>query len=94
MYYEVTGIYTLFPVGTNVCIGLYLFGDKYASPEEYAAFWVMVAFFVIFAIIDISFGFYQGIACKLKEDWVKPIERQKIGGKDTDPPKYSPSKVS
>jgi len=86
-------MYTLFSVGTNVCIGLYLFGEKYANPEEYAAFWVMLVFFIIFAIIDVSFGFYQGIACKLKEDWVTPGEKEKIGGKDTDPPKKSPSKV-
>jgi len=86
--YEVTNMYTLFIVGTNVCIGLYLFGEKYANPEEYAAFWVMLTFFIIFAIIDISFGFYQGIACKIKEDWVTPVKQ------NTDPPKKSPSPVS
>ncbi|XP_065905952.1 putative ferric-chelate reductase 1 [Dysidea avara] len=79
----------------NVCIGLYLFGNKYANPEEYATFWLMLAFFIIFAIIDVSFGFYQGIACKLKRDWVtstvKETEMKPVGEGDTDPPKKSPS---
>ena len=43
-------------VGVNVCIGLYLFGEKYTSPEEYVALWVMVGFLLLFAIHDILFG--------------------------------------
>ena len=81
-----------------MCLGLYLLGNKYANPEEYAAFWLMLAFFIIFAIIDISFGFYQAIACKLKGDWVtytvKETEMKPVGEGDTDPPKKSPSPVS
>jgi len=85
---------------TTICIGLYLFGEKYANPEEYAAFWVMLSFIIIFAIVDISFGFYHAIACKLRNEWVTPIpkevEMKQVGGSDVDPlqTKQDPSPVS
>ena len=59
----------LFSIGINVCIGVYLFGEKYANPEEYAAFWVMVAFFIVFGIYDFTFSIYNTIAKMVNEDW-------------------------
>jgi len=85
-----------------VCIGLYLFGEKYANPEEYAAFWVMIAFMIVFAVYEISFYTYNLIAKNVNEDWVKAseqeIEMKQVGGADSGtsvgPPKKSPSPVS
>jgi len=65
-------------IGVNVCIGLYLFAEKYANPEEYAAFYVMLIFFIIFATYDISFGLYKVIASKYKKQWVMPIEKKAV----------------
>ena len=85
-----------------MCIGLYLFGEKYANPEEYAAFWVMIVFFIIFGIYDFTFSIYNIIAKMVNEDWVKPTEKEiemkqvgsGDGGASSGPPKKAPSPVS
>ena len=78
-------------------LGLYLFGQKYANPEEYIAFVAMLAFFIAFTVIDISFTIYKIIA---KTEWVTPtekkgeMERLQSVNDDSNPPKKSPSPVS
>lgn len=85
-----------------MCIGLYLFGEKYANPEEYAAFWVMIAFIIIFGGYELIFYLYNMIAKRVDEDWVKPteneVEMKQVGagdgGASAGPPKKDPSPVS
>ena len=85
-----------------MCIGLYLFGDKYANPEEFAAFWIMIAVLIIFGIYELTFYGYHLLAERINEDWVKATEKEVEmkqvgagdGGTSAGPPKKDPSPVS
>jgi len=85
-----------------VCLGLYLFGEKYANPEEYAAFWVMIVFVIIYGTYEITFSIYNLLAKAFNEDWVKATEKEVEmkqvgagdGGTSSGPPKKAPSPVS
>ena len=85
--------------GINILIGLYLFGDKVANPQDFDAFWVMIGVVVLFAIVDFSLYVYFLLSRYFCEDKTKPeeIEMKQHGsaGGDSPPmPKKAPSEVS
>ena len=69
----------------NVLIGLYLFGDKIANPEDMNAYWVMVALVATFVIVDGSLSLYFGLSrrycverTEAKEDEKPEMELKEI----------------
>jgi len=58
-----------------VCVGLYLYVEKYTDSEEYTVFYVMIGFFALCTIYEISFSLYKVIVNKFMKDWVTPIEQ-------------------
>lgn len=87
--------------GVNILLGLYLFGDKIANPEEFDAFWVMIALVVAFAVVDLSLYIFFLLSRSFCEDRTKPTEGERemkqYGAASDDPPskpKKDPSPVS
>ena len=87
--------------GVNILLGLYLFGDKIANPEDFDAFWVMIALVVAFATVDLSLYIFFLISRSFCEDRTKPtegdVEMKQYGASSGDPPpkpKKDPSPVS
>ena len=90
---------------TNVFIGLFLFGDKIANPQDMNAYWVFVALVSAFWVLDVAMGIYFGYSryyCPEKTQPVKEVdqsetEMKKIGeSDDSSPPppsKKTPSPV-
>lgn len=56
----ITALCILIFVVANVMIGLYLFGDKIADPENMSAYWVMVALVSGFGLVDGAMSTYFG----------------------------------
>ena len=93
---------TLIYIVVNVLIGLYLFGDKIANPQNISAYWVMVALVVIFGIVDGSMSTYFGFSryycaerTQAREEEKPETELNEISSTDnmTSPsPQPSPSK--
>lgn len=90
----------------NVLIGLFLFGDKIANPEDMSAYWVMVALVSAFGLVDGTMSFYFGLLSqKMCADKTKPREggnddvtqMKRIGSSDSDdspPPQPTKKKPS
>lgn len=98
-----------FFVVANVLIGLFLFGDKIANPEDMSAYWVMVALVSAFGLVDGTMSLYFGLLSqKMCADKTKPREggnddvtqMKRIGSSESDdspppqPTKKKPSQVS
>ena len=49
-------------VVANVMIGLYLFEDKIANPQDMSAFWIMVALVSAVIIVDVTMCIYFGFS--------------------------------
>jgi len=88
-------------------IGLNLFGDKIADPEDMTAYWVMVALVSTFGIVDGALSCYFGFSRYYCVERTKPevgspeMEMKHIGSSDSSsspPPKpptrKKPSQVS
>jgi len=52
---------------------LYLFGDKIANPQEFDAFYVMIALVVLFAAVDFSLYLFFLLSQHFCEERTKPI---------------------
>ena len=46
----------------NVLIGLYLFEDKIANPQDMNAYWIMVALMSAIVIVDVTMCTYFGFS--------------------------------
>ena len=91
----------------NVFIGLFLFGDKIANPQDMNAYWVFVALVSAFGLLDGAMSIYFGFSryyCPEKTQPKKEVdqsetEMKKIDGSLSDssspppPSKKTPSPV-
>lgn len=86
--------------GINILLGLYLFGDKIANPEEFDAFYVMIALVVLFAAVDFSLYLFFLLSRSFCEDRTTPTESERemkdvaTAGDPPPKPKKDPSPVT
>ena len=57
-------------------IGLYLFGDKIANPQDFGAYWVMVALVSATGFIDGMMHLYFGLSIYYCVEKTKPVVSQ------------------